>query len=524
LAAGQGAAGIYAFDAPAAGQYSLVLTGQQSGSAYEQFYLDGQLLSGITTLPSSQGSSSPAISFTITKPGLNALLLVDRGSGTVSPGSVKITAGGGGTPGGTISGTVFNDANHDGIQDNGETGVAGVRVYMDPNYNHMWDSNEQSVLTDANGNFIFTAPPADPEILRIILPIGAQQTFPANGIGDYVGKFTGQSITGENFGIYTPSVGNASISGTVFNDANHNGVQDNGETGVAGVRVYMDPNYNHNWDSNEQGVLTDSNGNFIFSAPPADPEILRIILPSGALQTFPANGVGDYVGKFTGQSLTGENFGIYFPVVSQTATITGTVFNDLNGDHAQTTGEPNLANVIVYIDLNNDGKLDAGDPTAVTNSAGAFTFNDLAAGSYTVYVSPSAGYRQTYPITGGTRVAVAANQIISAGKFGVTSTAYLGGTLFNDFNGNGVQNPGEGDLSGWTVYIDLNNDGKREPNEPAAVSTTTSSGYWYFRAVAPGIYTIRAVTPTGYVITKACTITLSSGETVVNGFIGAKKG
>ncbi|HET6250130.1 MAG TPA: SdrD B-like domain-containing protein [Tepidisphaeraceae bacterium] len=743
LGAGAGAPGIYMFDAPAAGTYSLTLSGKQSGSISEKFILDGNLIPGSTTLPTAATGNSAPLNFTITTPGLHAIQLLTSGSGSISPnnpaGSITVTSGAVTTPPSpTISGTVFNDTNHDGVMDDGETGVAGVRVYEDPNYNHAWDSaSEQSVVTDVNGNFTFSNLPADPEILRIILPSGATQTFPAGGIGQYVGKNLTQSLSGVNFGISLPVVANASISGTVFNDingdgiqdngepglsgvvvelntsingghpaaqtdangnftignlppgtytvseilpggdvqttpasggitvtlaasqassgvdfgvtippppqfgsisgsvfsdanddgaqdngeggaagiavyadvdnlgvfsgsdpstftdangnytlnnvpagstvvrlilpagdsqtapflsngvavnvaanqttaapqalgiyippgpppgiygtvfndANRDGVQDNGETGIANVLVYADPNYNHKPDVGEAYETTDANGNFFFPYPLNNPQILRIVLPSGAQQTFPAGGIGNYVGNPT-QALTNENFGVYIPAAGgSTGSITGSVFNDLNADHVKTSNEPNLAGQTVYIDANNDGKLDAGDPTAITNSAGAFTFTGLAAGSYTVSVSLAPGYRQTPIGSTGTKVTVVANKTVSAGAFSVTTSAYVGGTLFNDLNGNGIQNSGEAGLAGYKVYIDLNNDGVFESNEPSDV--TTSVGYWYFRSVAPGTYTIRVVAPSGWTTTHAYTVTLGSGAYVVNGAIGIKKG
>ncbi|HET6246148.1 MAG TPA: SdrD B-like domain-containing protein [Tepidisphaeraceae bacterium] len=431
----------------------------------------------------------------------------------------------------TISGTVFNDTNHNGIQDNGETGVAGVTVYQDPNYNHKLDATEQSVITDASGNYTFAgpflAPPADPEILRIVLPSGATQTSPANGVGIYVGKNTGQTLTGENFGISVPV--KASISGTVFNDTNHDGIQDKGEAGLAGITVYQDPNYNHKLDAGEQSAVTDAQGNYTFTNLPADPEILRVVLPIGDLQTSPANGVGIYVGKNVGQAVDGLNFGILLANSgggTGSAAVTGTVINDANGDHVfQPATEHFQAGITAFVDYNDNGILDAGEPSAISDSSGNFTIKNVADGTWYVdVVTGNNGFRRTLPVAGtdSFRVTLTGNNTAGVGIFGVTTTAYVGGTLFNDSNGNGVQDPHETPLAGWKVYIDLNNDGILESNEPTAQTVTTSTGYWYFRAVAPGTYTIRAVAPSGWTTSHAFTVTLTSGETVIDGAIGEK--
>jgi hypothetical protein len=95
-----GAAGLYPLDVTTPGTYNVTLTGLQSGAAIEQFLLDGQAIPGIASLPADiSGNSAPALTFTITTPGLHALLLNISGSGTVTPnnpaGPVIIAAGAG---------------------------------------------------------------------------------------------------------------------------------------------------------------------------------------------------------------------------------------------------------------------------------------------------------------------------------------------------------------------------------------------------------------------------------------------
>jgi hypothetical protein len=62
----------------------------------------------------------------------------------------------------------------------------------------------------------------------------------------------------------TSVTGSSTISGTVFNDANHNKVQDNGEGGLAGLMVWL-----HLGGHGNSGVVatttTDSFGHYVFS-------------------------------------------------------------------------------------------------------------------------------------------------------------------------------------------------------------------------------------------------------------------
>jgi uncharacterized delta-60 repeat protein len=411
---------------------------------------------------------------------------------------------------GSISGTVFADTNHDGVMDNGEKGLAGVTVYMDPNYNHKLDAGEQSVVTDANGNYDFTNPPADPEILRVILPSGAQQTFPANGIGQYVGKNTGANLTGINFGLYTPGVvapasltgtisglgggislyvdlknsgsfvagdpygttdfrgefaisgipagtynlrallpagdtaaavsvtlaagqtlsgvnvkitappsPNGFLAGTVYFDANQDGNQNDGEVGVAGITVYIDAHYNHKLEPGDETAVTNALGNYYFPQPPADPEIVRIVLPSGYNQTYPQNGAGEYVGKTYGQYFSNLSFGISNYIVNN-ATVTGVVYNDINKDQMQDDGEPGVPNVQVFLDLTGTGKFNRADPTSTTNAQGQFDLEPIPPGTYNMYEILPAGYTQFTPGGGGPiPVSIFSGQTLASQNFGV---------------------------------------------------------------------------------------------------------
>lgn len=62
------------------------------------------------------------------------------------------------------------------------------------------------------------------------------------------------------------------------------------------------------------------------------------------------------------------------------------VWNDLDGDGVQDGGESGLSGVTVFLDTNANGDLDMGEPSQATNGSGAYLFDDVAAGSYTVAV------------------------------------------------------------------------------------------------------------------------------------------
>ncbi|MDJ0555792.1 MAG: VWA domain-containing protein [Microcoleaceae cyanobacterium MO_207.B10] len=83
------------------------------------------------------------------------------------------------------------------------------------------------------------------------------------------------------------------------------------------------------------------------------------------------------------------------------------VFKDLQSpDEAKENAklEPAIEKVSIYLDLNNNGKLDSKEPVTVTDADGKYSFEGLAAGTYTVREVIPEGYAPTTPPQGSTTV------------------------------------------------------------------------------------------------------------------------
>lgn len=399
---------------------------------------------------------------------------------------------------GSVTGSVFNDLNGDGLRQAGEQGIPGIRVYVDLNGNRSYDAGEPSVFTDAAGNYTISGLNAGGYVVREVLPAGKLQTTPALGYGVWAPLGAGQTLSLQPFG---QAAAPETVSGTVFNDSNHDGVQDNGETGLAGVPVYIDPNYNRKLDAGEQSVVTDALGRYTLSNLPADPEIVRVVLPSGTQQTYPAGGIGQYIGRNTGQTLTGVDFGIYTPV--QTGTINGTVFAE------PVTGqiEGGVGGATVYVDLKNAGSFAAGDPSALTDPFGDYTISNVPPGTYSVrlIVPPGSGDVQDMPPgNSGNLITLAAGQTLNGVNFSVITSKFpltqdISGTVFNDVNRDGIQEVTEKGLVGVRVYADLNGNRSYDPGEPFA--TTDSVGNYTITGLDAGNYVVREVLSPGTIQT-----------------------
>lgn len=74
---------------------------------------------------------------------------------------------------GAIAGTVFGDVDNDGQLDGGELGVEGRTVFLDINGNGI---NDQSTLTDGNGQYSFNAVPVGTHKVTQSLTGGVFQT------------------------------------------------------------------------------------------------------------------------------------------------------------------------------------------------------------------------------------------------------------------------------------------------------------------------------------------------------------
>jgi Ca2+-binding RTX toxin-like protein len=103
----------------------------------------------------------------------------------------------------------------------------------------------------------------------------------------------------------------------------------------------------------------------------------------------------------------------------------------------------------------------------------------------------------TYTLSAGTSSSVTISNtntngyvIADAVRFvPVIATASISGTVFNDANANGRQNPGEAGVANRVVYIDSNKDGILDDGEPS--TTTDAAGNWSLTGLAAGAYRIR---------------------------------
>jgi LPXTG-site transpeptidase (sortase) family protein len=144
-------------------------------------------------------------------------------------------------------------------------------------------------------------------------------------------------------------------------------------------------------------VTTDSNGDWTATVPPGsttanvdetDTDFTSVV-PAGWTQTEGADPTT--VTAVAGQDTSAGNDGYYTP-----GSISGTVYNDLNGNGGFDTGEPGIENVTVTLYDGSDNLI----VTTTTDASGNYSFPNLPAGDYYVVESDPSGYTSTGDVDG----------------------------------------------------------------------------------------------------------------------------
>ncbi|WP_291992060.1 SdrD B-like domain-containing protein [Candidatus Accumulibacter sp. ACC003] len=169
---------------------------------------------------------------------------------------------------GSLGDRVWFDANANGIQDAGETGLAGVTVKLLSGAGAVLATQQ----TDGGGNYLFSGLNPGDYKLQVVAPSGYFVSPKDQGGNDAkdsdFDSSTGKTVlktlnSGENdlswdAGLFKK----ASVGDKVWDDMNHNNIQDASEPGIGGVKVSL-------MDATGKNVLatttTNSDGNYLFS-------------------------------------------------------------------------------------------------------------------------------------------------------------------------------------------------------------------------------------------------------------------
>ena len=407
--------------------------------------------------------------------------------------------------------TVYEDTNVDGVQDPAEPGIAGLAVslFQLNRDTGLWEAHEDadghaSVTTDADGRYEFSVEVADldkgsahyrlaeeyrvlitaPANLRLVeignvffptgrsdvdgIPVpqprssvltGAIALVDSDAEGVVLGSARDVRTADAGFAVFADSV---TIGGRMWDDADANGLQDEGETGIAGRTVALWERVGADWVQVEDlaghdTTQTDVEGNYSFTVSPTHydegeanflaPREYRVSAVREGYQVWSPLNAGDdgaldsdliAADPGSGETHTGVTHG--FSIVDHDGTVIdvtsvrddlqmdiglqafaheaivgGTIWDDANEDGAQQAGEGVLAGQTVTLWELVEGEwqiaTDArGNSSQLTDADGAYEF----AVSPTDYDEHSDGY--LLPREYRTAVAVPGGYLLSGGS------------------------------------------------------------------------------------------------------------
>ncbi|MEN6405857.1 MAG: ice-binding family protein, partial [Thermoguttaceae bacterium] len=240
-----------------------------------------------------------------------------------------------------------------------------------------------------------------------------------------------------------------------------------------------------------------------------DTNVISNVCPVGG----PGNGGPGYSG-----GLKYDTSGHIVPDSATSSIISGVKFNDLNGNGIKQPGDPGLSGFTIFLDANNNGVLNAGEKSTVTDANGNYSFANLGPGTYRVREVQQTGFTQT--TANPAAITLTTGQIVSGVEFGNFRMISISGNKFQDTNGNGVRNSGERGLQGFTIYIDANNNHVLDPGERS--TTTDANGNYSFANVGPGTIRVREVAKSGFVqmTNDPASIAATSGTNVTGVLFG----
>ena len=377
-------------------------------------------------------------------------------NGTLDAGLVRLAS---------LGNFVFEDKNANGIQDAGEAGIGNATVkLLDVTGNVI-----TTTTTDGNGLYSFSnLQPGDYKVQFVqpngfngVSPVnaGSNDAIDSNGlITDVVNLSAGENDTTIDSGFYKT----ASLGDFVFNDANNNGIQDVGETGVSGVTVTLTSG---GLDGIINGIgdttittTTNANGNYNFAGltPGQEYQVGFSNLPAGYQFTQANIGANDAVDSDANAS-TGKTQIVTLASGENNLTLDAGIYQ--NAGDLSVTKTDGLTTVtpgqqITYtIVAKNNGLITATNalvsdimPSNLTNIAwtsvatGGATDNQTSGtGNINDYVTLAAGSSITYIVN----ATVAANPLPSytiPTTISLTSSGSSNGTVGNirTFSANGV--------------------------------------------------------------------------------------
>ncbi len=409
---------------------------------------------------------------------------------------------------------VWEDTNKNGIQDDGEKGIGDVKVTLTDK-----DGKVYETKTDESGNYKFEGLTNGDYTVKFETPSGYEPTGKDQGGNDEKdsdGTEVSVKINGKNdltidSGFYKPTY---NLGDKVWEDTNKNGIQDEDEKGIKGVKVTLKDSTGEELDT----TVTNDKGEYEFKDLPNGEYQVDFETPEGYVPTVAnkeddtkdSDGPLNAKGVIKDEDNLTVDQGFYKkeePPVQKPATykVGDKVWHDTNKDGIQNVNEPGISGVTVTL-KQPDGTL----ITTKTDKDGNYIFKDLPNGKYEISFETPEGYEATAEKAGddrrldsdGKTVTVEVNNAddltIDSGFYKKEeppvqkpATYKVGDKVWHDTNKDGIQNVNEPGISGVTVTL-------KQPDGTLITTKTDKDGNYIFKDLPNGKYEISFETPEGY--------------------------
>ena len=348
----------------------------------------------------------------------------------------------------------------------------------------------------------------------------------------------------------------ATLGNLVFEDANGNGIKDGGETGVAGVAVTLTgagkDGIFDTADDISQSTTTSNNGYYKFKRLAAGDYKVTFDQPDGF--EFTEANVGSNEAKDSDADTTTGMTDVISLVASENnrdaadaglinlnndntdpgnAQIGDSVFVDANGNGLKDSGELGVEGIgVTLTGAGDDGIFGTDDDitaTTVTSSRGKYKFRHLSAGDYKVTFDQPDGLTFTQANVGSNEgrdsdvdvntgmtdvISLAAserNNKVDAGLIDDNGgnpdpgDASLGNLVFEDVNGNGIQDSSDNGIANVQVsLLGAGTDGLFGTTDDISQTTFTGTdGSYSFNHLNAGEYKVTFDQPDGFEFTQA---------------------
>ena len=422
-----------------------------------------------------------------------------------------------------LEGMCFQDANYNGLYDEGELPMKGVKVVL---IKPAGDEVLATVTSGEDGRYKIPSLRGNTYRVRVVLPddgsdftkkvsdpkgnqLAARENRRENYLTDFV--ISDMQTRELNIGVIYYST----IKGTVYMDRDFSGTRSESEKIVSGFLVTLLNDKGNAYASDKTNI----NGMY---------EITRVVPGEYTLKVNAVDGYAftkqgednvilnrnrgeGYSNPFRvelGKDISGMDIGMILP-----GTVRGLVFADLNDNGTRDAGENGLAGTVVRL-MSEEGEAFS----ATIGADGGFLFDAVMPGRYQLeYQLPEGAIFARIPnsISGGNVITgtdgtgrgdwfeFTAGQTVDAPLCGGLTLGTISGTAFEDHNGNGVIDAGEEMLSGVSLELIP----ERRDLEPLK-SVTGEDGRFLIPEIHPDTYTLQVEGPDGYVISRADALAL----------------